>query len=477
MPRAYVRQIYCFPAVSNSRAVDTLSSGLSGLARDVPYILARVVSDKLGVALTGTPSQRLEDVFSTQDLSSSIDYDTLRAGHFPPAAFLAPGIVPSDTLPPYQSRVPVFRARASLVRGGLILCVAVHHSVTDITGFGALLKIWASHCRDGSSRGIGFDANWLDRGPLFATSPQPHDTDSAVIPHLLHVATVGKVKPVAGRSPAGQVARTGPKDYRTAILYFPQQQLRALKDAANAHLASQGSGAWVSTSDVLSSLLWSAVIEAEGLPSGVRDSDREVSDTRSSTLSFPVQFRSALRPPLPRDFLGAAFLMTNARAPHEDVCHIARAGSDSGPVQPESCVDIPALANTALAIRRSLREIDDAVVRRVLAYLEAHSDIDPEAPLTLGPPRYEAGGSGVSVVSWADQGVYELNWGEAVGQCEAVRLPKMGSERDPIVLPRVPGIDGDDGGLEVLMSYDQTFMRTLIEGPIMKQFSTLRCLS
>ncbi|KAI0553906.1 hypothetical protein F4679DRAFT_389402 [Xylaria curta] len=487
MPRAYVRQIYCFPT-SNPSAISTLSQGLTGLAQDVPYILSRVVSDKSGNVVVGTQHHSPDDVFSWHDLSTSINYATLKAGQFPPSAFLFPGIVPPDSVPPYPASPAVFLARASLVNGGLVLCVAVYHVMSDITGFDVLLKIWASHCRDGSSREIGFDASWMDRGPLFSASENSSSpSDHVPMPKLLHIRTSEESARLAGRSQARKVAGNGQKNYQTGIFYFPHQQLRVLKDAANARITSQEPGCWVSTSDILSSLLWGAIIDAER-NSGLLDTNENEADadnnTRTSTLSFPVQFRSALRPSLPRDFLGAAFLMTNAKVLHRDVCRISpiKTNSKHGVRDQEvrkvgNSVDIPTLATVALAIRKSVQGIDDAAVREVLEYLEAHTDINAEAPLILGPPRYDAGGSGASVVSWADQHVYELNWGDAIGRCDTVRLPKMSYQRDPIVLPHVPSLDGDDGGLEVIMSYEESTMQKLIEGHIMRQFAKLRCLS
>ncbi|KAI0102281.1 hypothetical protein GGR51DRAFT_294203 [Nemania sp. FL0031] len=487
MPRAYVRQIYCFPA-SSPHVADVLLRGLSGLAQDVPYILSRVVRDTSSSDITiSAPYHSPEDIFSWHDLSDSISYATLKARHFPPDAFLAPGITPPDSLPPYPAAPAVFLARASLVDGGLILCVAVHHAVTDITGFGALLKMWAAHCRDGSSQCIGFDANWMDRGPLFSTSASassPSPENPMRMPDLLHIATPEELARSKARSQAA-----GKRSYQTAIFYFPQTRLWALKDRVNKHIASTDLRSWVSTSDILSSLLWSSIIEARerSAPAG---GDKSVADedTRVSVLSFPVQFRSALRPPLPQDFLGAAFLMTSARVPHRDVCLISNPQTNpesavrdqtlrAGVETSGDFVDIPALARVALATRRSTQKIDDAAVREVLAYLEAHPEINPEAPLILGPPRYHEGGSGTSVVSWADQCAYELDWGDVVGRCDAVRLSKMGYERDPIVLPRVPSVNGDDGGLEVIMSYEEGFMQRLIESPTITQFAVLRCLS
>lgn len=487
MPNVYVRQIYCFPT-SNSDAVEVLSQGLRRLARDVPYILSRLVRDTSGIVV-GAPCRDPEDLFSRNDLSDSIRYASLQSAFFPPGAFLAPSISPPEALPPYPASPAVFAARATLVDGGLIVCVAVHHAVTDITGYGALLKIWASHCRDASSsssQDIGFDASWMNRGPLFSASASlSHSHDPipmSPLPDLLHIRT-----PEEEAARSARRSRSAPEEFQTGIFYFPQKRLRALKDVVNAHIALRGANAWVSTGDILSSLLWSAIIEADGAEEAVPDEA-----ARTSTLSFPVQFRSVLRPPLPQGFLGAAFVMTNAKVLHRDVCLISRPSANSNSVAPgqelnaESQaeaetlvdpVDILALANVALAIRWSTQGINGAAVRQVLEYIEAHQGVNPEAPLILGPPRYEAGGSGTSVVSWADQCAYELDWGDDIGRCDAVRLSKMGYERDPIVLPRVPGLNEDDGGLEVIMSYEKETMQRLVESPVMRQLAVLRCVS
>ncbi|KAI0539065.1 hypothetical protein GGR58DRAFT_525277 [Xylaria digitata] len=474
MPHAYVRQIYCFPT-TNSQAVSVLSRGLSGLARDVPYILSQVVSDKSGTGLEvaiSTPCYNVEDIFSWHDISASIDYATLKAGYFAPGVFQSYEIIPPDTLSPYQASTAVFLARVSLIDGGLILCMAVHHVVSDITGYDALFKIWAAHCRDGSSRTIGFDLSWVIRDPLFSA---PESSSALVsMPDLLHTIPPEESARSASRPQAVGIEQ---KNYQTAIFYFPQQHLRALKDAVNEYITSHEPGSWVST-----------IIEAQ--EQSYHDTNWEVAamDARMSTLSFPVQFRSVLRPPLPRDFLGAAFLMTNARVLHENACLISKSTAQGQELRlapqteaetdaPASSADIPVLAKVALAIRQSIRKIDDAAVCGVLAYLEAHLGTNLESAIILGPPRYDAGGSGTSVVSWADQCVYELDWGDAVGHCDAVRLPKMRNKRDPIVLPRVPSLHGYDSGLEVIMSYEVNVMERLIEGPIMRRFAALRCLS
>jgi len=540
MPRTYVRQMYCFPT-SNPQAVDTLRRGVVALAQEIPYILSCVIREESGFVVVSKPCQRPEDIFSCRDLSTSINYASLRVDNFPPAAFLHPEITPRDALPPFPDQPAVFAARASLVEGGLILCVAVHHYVTDITGFGSLLKVWASCCRDESpSDTIHFSKDWMNREPLFASSdPVSQNPELDGVPDLLHIKAEDETTRITG-SAVGDISAGQQKarvnNYKTAIFYFPQHHLQSLKSAVNAHLESLEPGSWASTGDILGSLLWSAIaIEATEAPltspdldpnepGSILKNDVDAADAQISTLSFPVQFRSLLRPkPLPADFLGAAFIMTSAKILHGELRSLlapipissdnkprnsvsetrcptgpkseseprskpevfeVKTSTDTGS-DSDSVVNIPILAKTTLTIRHSIQAVDDVAVRRVLSYLETHPPSNANnkpSLLTLGPPRRVSGGSGVTVVSWADQGVYDLSWGTTLGKCEAVRLPKLPSRRDPIVLPRrVPPsavVNGDDGGgLEVIMSYEEDVMQRLIECPVMQRFAVLRCLS
>ncbi|KAI1500868.1 hypothetical protein F5X99DRAFT_224905 [Biscogniauxia marginata] len=485
MPRVYVRQIYCFPS-TDPRATEVLGEGLAGTVADVPYLLSGITSSgprQMDISLS-EPYQCLDDLFSCNDLSSSLDYDVLRAGNFSPAAFVVPELFPRDTQPPYPDPAPVFRARASPINGGFLLCVAIHHSTTDITGFGSLLKIWASHCRTGSSRAVGFEPSWLDRRVLlrpFAIPPPPP------FPKLLHTLEMGGAAPPRLTGPPVR-----PADYRTGIFFFAREGLEGLKCAANEHLASRGgiSPSWVSTGDVLAALLWSALFTAEqqqqqqGDPSS---NSAAAQDSSTSTVDFPVNFRSrALDPPLPRSYLGAAFAMTSARAPRADLLSVARFHESSDP----SSYPIAALSTIAAAHRRTVADVDASSVTATLAYLSYLDSFSHHKPpsssdraddddageesnppvVILGPSRRD----GISIVSWADQGARELDWGPAVGWCEAVRLARMANRRYPIVLPRIPGAGG---GLEVIVCFEKGYMERFTRTWGVEKYAVLRCLS
>ncbi|KAI2464560.1 transferase family-domain-containing protein [Annulohypoxylon bovei var. microspora] len=456
MPRGYVRQMFCFPS-THAEVPHVLKAGLAGVAADIPYLLAGIITseDRKHVSL-GEAYQTLEDLYSEQDLSDAIDYAVIKEQHFPPSAFTVPGIIPPDTQPPFPSTAPVFRARLSLVKGGYILCVAIHHCTTDITGFGALLKIWASHCRAGASATARFNPAWLDRKALLERSNTSNRPTPISIPKLLHVNGPDDLARLSASA-------SQPSDLVTGIFFFPQKALQALKHEVNEHIASQSVGGWVSSGDILTALLWSAILAAES---------ESTSDGKgSSTIGFPVNFRSRFDPPLPPDYLGAAFIMTTATASRGDLISLSTNVSSPNNDEPLASASISKLAEIAYIIRTSLRSIDEESVRDVLLYLDASSNDHP--PITLGP-RHD----GISIVSWADQSIYGLDWGDIVGTCDAVRLPKLMYKRYPIVLPRVlANTDGDGGGSEVIVSFDRQVLEKFQQSWSIKQFSTLRCCS
>jgi trichothecene 3-O-acetyltransferase len=453
MPRTYVSQILCF-GVTDQHIFGILKEGLHGLVQDVPYLLSGVVSQeapKGSVRLTD-PYQTVKDLFSFHDLSATLNYETLKADHFPPKALTSHAIRPPGTTPPYATLTPVFRARLSLADGGLLLCIAVHHSTTDVTGLGALLKLWAAHCRSGSSAAVGFDPSWFDRSILLGSStgsvgPAPD------IPEFIHLLEKGE-------QPRLAIAPLEDTVYETEIWHFPQKLLHELKEVLNQHVvAMRLEVPWVSTGDVLAAILWSATTWAEQPEGGTASCARE----RCAT-GIPVNFRSRIHPRLPTDYLGAAFGMTTAFADRADLL------SASASISPGE--DVPrtdhvlSLARVASAIRVSLGGINDDSVRNVLQYTVSRPDI---TSIKLGP-RHD----GISLVSWADEGVYELDWGDSIGRCEAVRLPKMGARRYPIILPRIPPTGDNEPGHEVIASFDERTMERFCQNPLIRQFGNLR---
>jgi hypothetical protein len=320
----------------------------------------------------------------------------------------------ADINPTNTTPSPVFRAVLSLVKGGCLLAVSLHHSTADITAFGSLLKIWASYCRTGSSEAVNFNQRWLDRTAV-ANSSHNAPID---MPLLLH-----KGEKVISSQPSN------PVEMETQFFKYSADYLKSLKPEVNKHLPHEIS--WVSTSDILTALLWGSSIASE-FPA---EDNTTVDDT--CVMRIAVNFRSRYESPLPKEYLGAAFGVPLVRSKTADLIAIGEST--------EQKTHISAIANVAAAVRQSINRIDEKNMNAVVNYLAVQDDVT-DIKLCEQPADF-------SVVSWADEGVYELDWGTELGHCETVRLPTWKTKRYPVVFPRLP-----NGDLEILVSFDQDLM-------------------
>ncbi|KAJ2982484.1 hypothetical protein NQ176_g1348 [Zarea fungicola] len=278
---------------------------------------------------------------------------------------------------------------------------------------------------------------WLDREALSNGLHRPADGIRDRPPALLHWDNPSGAEHLA--------TDVGSSQLETSIFRFPAASLQRLKVEVSKCLGSEVP--WVSTIDILTALIWSAVISAE------MTSDAGIAVARSlhrtggaQLMRIPVNFRSLHEPPLPEYYLGAAFAISLVRAEEEDLISIA---ANSGTHSPSLL--IPALARVAAAVRTAVSAIDGESVKAAVEYIAAQEDL---GGLKLSPKPAK-----VSIVSWAAEHVYGLEWGREVGRCESVRLPELNGKRYPIILPRLP-----NGDFEVLVRHDLETMGLLRQG-------------
>ena len=53
-------------------------------------------------------------------------------------------LAPLPMMPDPQKTAPVFAAQLNHLTAGALLCVAIHHSILDASGFATVLKTWAN---------------------------------------------------------------------------------------------------------------------------------------------------------------------------------------------------------------------------------------------------------------------------------------------------------------------------------------------
>ncbi|CAG9982539.1 unnamed protein product [Clonostachys byssicola] len=394
MPRSYINHIICF-ASSSSSAPQVFRQGLADTLRDIPYLASEIADQeypKGSIALSESDAS-VGDLFRVRDLSAAADYNDLRAHNFSPSSLKGLDFSLEDLVS--SGRRPIFRAVLLLMNGGSVLSVSVHHSTTDITGFGALLKIWASHCSSHSSQPIGFSADWLDRRALLPSNYVTPDAAQINLPTLLHRVIADDVEKSGGHD--------DPDHLDTLIFKLSGDALQSLKGEVIKHLDTDVVP-WVSTSDVLYGILWAAVTYAEDQADPAQ---RDISGRETvRQMRFPVNVRSRLRPPLPKDYIGSAFVVALATVDNTDLIDIATKDAEAS---------IAALARVAAAIRKSILTIDNEAMEEIVGFLAAQHDL---AGLKLGQQAAD-----VSIVSWADENVYELDWGKEIGRCTLSSCP------------------------------------------------------
>lgn len=431
MPRTYVCQILCFPTTKRG-IFPILKAGLERTVKDIPFLLAGVADQNKpeGAVKLSEPYQEVGDILSFCDLTRVLDYAKLKEKNFSPKSITTKGILPAALRSPAPDSKPVFRARLLPIKGGALLFVAAHHSVVDITAVGTILKIWANYCSGGSSPDFGFEQSWLDRGPLSELSVPDAQPLPSSLPELLQVS-----------DPHGRVTATA--DYETRTFRFPPEALQSLKDSVNEQVASQGLEAdWVSTGDVLTALLWSASAWSESQKGS--DTEPDGGDSgKTCVATVPVNIRSKIIPPLPAQYLGAAFVMAPVEVPRADLLLASEGGNSDKTKSSEASAE--ALARIAARVRGAIHRVTDERVRALVAHIRARPDIR-DVQIAMG-------GGALSFISWAAEGVCELGWGHVLGRCETVRLPNLVAKRYPLVLPRL-----SDGSYEMIACFDKDMM-------------------
>ncbi|XP_039067391.1 shikimate O-hydroxycinnamoyltransferase-like isoform X1 [Hibiscus syriacus] len=238
--------------------------------------------------------------------------------------------------------------------GGVCLGVGWQHTLGD--GLSALhfINSWADIAK-GSSPTIG---PVIDRTLLGARDlPTPKFHHVEYDPFPLMNSTSDDIKPST-----------------VSTFKLTADQLNTLKDKANA--ANAHGGIKHSSFNILAAHIWRCVSKARGL-----------SNDQATKLSFPIDGRSKLDPPLPEGYFGNVIFMA---------AQIARAGD----LRTEPFID------TVKRINERLKVINDEYLRSSLDYLEKVSDL---SALVRG--HHTCRCPNLNIVSWIYLPLYDADFG------------------------------------------------------------------
>lgn len=275
--------------------ISTTCAGLQTLMRDeYRFLAASVYEDpttghSFAKRTRGAQSRFTVHINDLRHTSDFPTYAALAAAHFPVSALedprlLPPTFTPFPTAPKDGSGIPVTLVQLNVIRGGLIIGLAINHRVVDARGLDAIVARWAAHTRALFAPSVHappppFDRAALDREPLDWAVAEGKKVD-------WRDPAVPSMRCLPDGAPTGPGVK--PEDMASRIWHVSASKLAALK----ARASSAGDGEeWVSTNDCLTALMWRCITRARLARHGI-DAVSCAKDARPVKLMNAIDVRA-----------------------------------------------------------------------------------------------------------------------------------------------------------------------------------------
>ncbi|KAK2758961.1 hypothetical protein FQN54_003059 [Arachnomyces sp. PD_36] len=280
----------------------------------------------------------------------------------------------------FDSFRPVFRLRANVLQGGIVLAVSYNHMVLDGIAVNQVLEVLASYCKKSNSRSVALPTNMEQQiatrriNSNAASGARPTDDLSAQ-----YETQPGKVCDIGSQLSSN-----------VACIEFnvTQAKLRLLKSACNQQLGDFKSSP-LSSNDILSALIWMCVIRA--------DSD-DATKTVSS-IGVTTDLRRRMQTPVPQPFLGVAILEARVQYDLLEMEQFLCAISANDERLPDQCTAL--ISKMAMQIRRRVETLDNQYMNNVIATIQ-----EDEEHLEPGPNT-----SDLVISNLSRMNAYQLDFG------------------------------------------------------------------
>jgi hypothetical protein len=417
MPRNQIRIALVFSTNDSNLALLHLQSGLERTCEMLPFVKGRIFDkcsdrDQLAISWDASSSAPIIGEQPAPDGYQSYEKLLENAGSSEPYAF---------SLFPFMERgmengeegAQVFGAAYIKIEGGLVLFMSMHHNVMDGPGFGEFVKFWARNTSLGDFPASEVRLNASDPSTRKAKileqlsyTLKEGDRTLTVVDILAKHSEYTVGSPLAQNEQTPSVAVPMAPSF-SRVFTFSHQKLHAVKTS----LANTIDSSFLTINNILSAIIWSHISHIRC----TRPSHPESSPI--SRLGFAVNGRrilNLLSPP----YLGNVAFLAQAELPMSSFCSASDTTHDG-------------LAPIISAIATASRKID----RSHIAELVQLPDLLPSlSDLVFG--WNILGGPHLSITSWAELGLYDANFGDALGKPQIVRVPDVPRDGLVIILPR-----------------------------------------
>jgi transferase family protein len=413
MPVTYTRLFLVFPTDNHESAVEALRAGLEKTCYQIPYIKGIIARQSWNRNVIGiswavdTPTPELTHIPAPGFPS----YSSLAADGAPLKYFLD-SISPLQVRPKEES--PAFASSYTQIDGGLILCVCVHHTLMDGTGFGEFVRVLAENTKGSfpaKERGLD-NAEPMHRLYLLTGKDGPEDYSKGPTREQL----LKKHPEFALRNKEKAASMSVTRPQAPSISRIFQIPLTKIEKAKELLMARHGMKD-VTTYQVISALTWSAVCRA-------RASRLQETAPLFSKVGFAVNGRKHLsRAVTEKMYMGNVNLFGLAILQREKLLKPAMWGKGDE--------DLESLIPILIAKSAAISRVTANHIAEVISIIQQSSDV---RDITTGWNALE--GLDLSMTSWMNMPVYDCDFGEYLGKPAFARPPYAEWDGLIIMLPR-----------------------------------------
>ncbi|KAK5687888.1 hypothetical protein LTR17_026676 [Elasticomyces elasticus] len=471
--RTYIRYWLCFPVMTPPYSEDTTpptvsaQTGTSGNG-DIDTAISRL-HDATERAITALPilagtihsvpgrsfqdqQGRLEVRVSLQDVSEFRatvqfvqpdallfhSYSSLSDINMPPEALIGydlPTPLPDTPITTAATNCPAFAVQGTIIEGGLLVALYLHHTAADIQGLGKIIEIMS-------------DANGIPRGLNDEVLRADAELQSTARSRLSGVWGV-KASPDAhaeysASPPTPETSQlTGGEIGTSCVLGFNLEIIEQTKEMINTryHDYYDEQIIHISAFDCLAGILWKAVSRASW-PNGPPEDD----SGRLLQLTIPVGIRNRLD--LPGDYFGNA---------------LVHAAAWSRVLELGKPYELSALAHQAKLVRLAVARITEPLVESKIATINSIHDV---SKARISNRTFD---TNLVITSWADLPTSEEEAGLSLGLGAPEWGRKIGRENKGygcIVLP----VKREGGIWEVQVTLTKEIMARMMEDEGLMKF-------
>ncbi|BCS26954.1 uncharacterized protein APUU_60002A [Aspergillus puulaauensis] len=457
MPPTYILFTLIFPVDDVTATINQLKAGTLLLESTVPFLLGHVgyggQSEEGKACLEILPyveGGNLSIITHIQYLAASYR-DVFPTSHAANGAVADPSHLPLSFNPVLTTPAPIFRLQINALKDGVILGFAVNHGVIDGTGLGILLREFGACCRSAKSDnpiplsvGIPSDVQLTTRAWLDDCTAPPRELQKYKDENDEFICSSVSSQPVEG---LGSVVSASRGSLSTRTFALEGRIVQGIKSNVNRIIGALPSlrnayadVSWVSSNDIVVALAWmsfnNARLFAGAQPLHDWSQPDNSAQKSSGGISFTVNIRNRIEPPLPSSFLGNAILPVRQPVPNKLL--LLGASGDHGEFTDDLCPNSVismnskrgecyiGLACAALSVRQRLNTMDSDNVRRVLSYIN-----EPMSPKTIAYNSMD-----ILVTSWRDMGTYHVDFGDHLGYPMDMRVADIGVGGMFVVLPK-----------------------------------------